>query len=84
MGRSLAITTTLSAADLRKLARREHDGRVSLRLISVAAALEGSKRHVAARQGGMDRQTLCDWIHRSTRRVSRACVIDRTATRCGG
>ena len=64
MGRSLAVTTALSADDLRKLARRERDGRVSLRLISVAAVLEGAKRHVAARQGGMDRQTLCDWIHR--------------------
>ena len=64
MGRSLAVTTALSADDLRKLARREGDGRVSLRLISVAAVLEGAKRHVAARQGGMDRQTLCDWAHR--------------------
>ena len=64
MGRSLAVTTALSADDLRKLARRERDGLVSLRLISVAAVLAGAKRHVAARQGGMDRQTLCDWIHR--------------------
>jgi transposase len=64
MGRSVAVSTTLSADKLRKLARRERDGKVSLRLISVAAVLEGAKRHVAARQGGMDRQTLCDWIHR--------------------
>ena len=64
MGRSLAVTTRLSADDLRKLARRERDSRVSLRLIAIAAVLEGGKRQVAARQGGMDRQTLCDWVHR--------------------
>lgn len=64
MGKSLAVATALSADDLRKLARRERDGRVSLRLIAVGAVLEGTKRHIAARHGGMDRQTLCDWVHR--------------------
>ena len=64
MGRKVAISTTLGADELRKLARRERDGKVALRLIAVAAVLDGAKRHVAARQGGMDRQTLCDWIHR--------------------
>ena len=58
----LTKTDTLSADDLRKQARRARDGRVSLRLIAVAAVLEGAKRQVAARQGGMDRQTLCDWV----------------------
>lgn len=64
MGRSIVVSTALSADGLRKLARRERDGKVSLRLIAVAAVLDGSKRHVAARQGGMDRQTLRDWVHR--------------------
>ena len=64
MGRSITVSTALSAEELRKLARRERDGKVSLRLIAVAAVLEGSRRHVAARQGGMDRLTLCDWVHR--------------------
>ena len=84
MGGSLAVTTALSADDLRKLARRERDGLVSLRLISVAAVLAGAKRHVAARQGGMDRQTLCDWIHRFNAAGVEGLRDRATATRCGG
>ncbi|HKE21740.1 MAG TPA: helix-turn-helix domain-containing protein [Bryobacteraceae bacterium] len=49
---------------MRRRARRERDGRISARLIAIANALEGMDRASAARLAGMDRQTLCDWVHR--------------------
>ena len=64
MGGRIAITRQASAVQLRKQARLERDGKVALRLIAIAAVLEGARRHEAARQGGMDRQTLRDWVHR--------------------
>jgi transposase len=49
---------------LRRLARLERDGRVASRLLALAAVLDGLSREQAARAGGMDRQTLRDWVHR--------------------
>jgi transposase len=40
----------------------------SRRLLSLAAVLEGMNRTDAARIGGMDRQTLRDWVHRFNER----------------
>jgi transposase len=34
------------------------------RMLALALVLEGHPREEAARAGGMDRQTLCDWVHR--------------------
>ena len=39
-------------------------GRVACRLLGVANALDGMSRGQAARQAGMDRQTLRDWVIR--------------------
>ena len=64
MGAPLAIRTDLEAAELRRLARRERDGRVAARLIALACALDGVSREAAARAAGMDRQTLRDWVIR--------------------
>jgi transposase len=62
---ALAITRTdLSAEELRGHARRAEDGDQACRLLSLALVLEGSSRTVAARAGGMDRQTLRDWVIR--------------------
>src|SRR3954453_9467333 len=58
---SLPIRQDLSAADLRDLARKESDARVSRRLLALAMALDGISRGEAARQAGMDRQALRDW-----------------------
>jgi transposase len=53
------------AADgLRRLARKTRDTKQSRRLLSLAAVLHGMNRTEAARIGGMDRQTLRDWVHR--------------------
>ncbi len=46
------------------MARGESDSRVCRRLLAIAMALEGSSREEAARQAGMDRQTLRDWVAR--------------------
>lgn len=49
---------------LRRLARRESNGRVAARLLALAHALDGMDRGQAARLAGMDRQTLRDWVIR--------------------
>ena len=60
----LPIRPDRDPADLRHLARRERDGRVSARLLALANALEGIPREEAARLAGMTGQTLGDWVHR--------------------
>ncbi len=62
---ALAITRTeLSAEELRGQARRVQDGDQACRLVALALVLEGASRTAAARAGGMDRQTLRDWVIR--------------------
>lgn len=64
MGAPLTIRTDMEAAELRRLARRERDGRVAARLFALANVLDGMSREAAARAAGMDRQTLRDWVIR--------------------
>jgi transposase len=62
---ALAITRTeLTAEELRGEARRAKDGDQACRLVALALVLEGASRTAAARAGGMDRQTLRDWVIR--------------------
>ena len=62
---ALAITRLeLSAEELRGEARRAQDGDQACRLVALALVLEGASRTAAARAGGMDRQTLRDWVIR--------------------
>ena len=58
MDAPVAIRTDMEAATLRRLVRRERDGRVSARLMALANVLDGMSRDAAARAAGMDRQTL--------------------------
>ena len=53
-----------SAGELRTHARRSKDVSQSRRLLSLAAVRDGMDRAAAAKIGGMDRQTLRDWVHR--------------------
>jgi transposase len=46
------------------LAASTKDANQSRRLLSIAAVLDGMSRADAAKIGGMDRQTLRDWVHR--------------------
>ena len=64
MGVRLKVGSDRSASDLRKLARKEDDGKVASRLLAIASALDGLTRNQAAKQAGMDRQILADWVHR--------------------
>jgi transposase len=61
---ALTIRDDIAPDALRRRARREHDGRISARLIALANALEGMDRASAARLAGMDRQTLRDCVRR--------------------
>ena len=58
------IQTAETPATLRAFAARSRDTAQSRRLLAIAMVLDGSSRLEAARQTGMDRQTLRDWVHR--------------------
>ncbi len=64
MAAPVPLRDDIAAEELRRRARRESDGRVACRLLGVANALDGMSREQAARQAGMDRQTLRDWVIR--------------------
>ena len=64
MPSALSLRTDYSPAELRRLAKKTKDNNQSRRLLSLAAVLDGMNRTDAARIGGMDRQTLRDWVHR--------------------
>ena len=64
MPAAVKLREDFSAEQLRALARRSKDVNQSRRLLSLAAVREGKDRGEAARIGGMDRQTLRDWVHR--------------------
>lgn len=60
----IEVRKDITAAALRKKSRTEKDGRVAARLLGIANILDGMERGAAAKAAGMDRQTLCDWVHR--------------------
>ena len=64
MPAAVKMRTDYSAHELRRLAAATKNANQSRRLLSLAAVLDGMNRTEAARIGGMDRQTLRDWVHR--------------------
>ena len=64
MASAVRLREDYSAAELRALARRSKNVNQSRRLLSLAAVRDGMDRGSAAKIGGMDRQTLRDWVHR--------------------
>ena len=60
MPSSIGLRTDFSAVELRHLAKKSKDNNQARRLLVV----DGMNRGEAARIGGMDRQTLRDWVHR--------------------
>ena len=64
MPASVSLRRDFSAEELRRLAKRAKDANQGRRLLSLAAVLDRMNRADAARIGGMDRQTLRDWVHR--------------------
>src|SRR5919112_6191675 len=68
MPAAVRMRTDFSASALRRLAAATKNANQSRRLLSLAAILDGMSRSEAARIGGMDRQTLRDWVHRFNER----------------
>ena len=64
MPRTVEIKPSHTPLELRRLAASTKDANQSRRLLSIAAVLDGMSRAEAAKIGGMDRQTLRDWVHR--------------------
>ena len=64
MGRGIAVRTDYTAGEVRRLAKRAKDAAQARRLLAKAVVLDGVSRSEAAKIGGMDRQTLRDWVIR--------------------
>jgi transposase len=65
MSAAVEITRTdHRPAELRALAAKSRNAAQARRLLAIAMVLEGVSRLDAARQAGMGRQTLRDWVHR--------------------
>jgi transposase len=64
MGQAIAVRTDYSAGEVRRFAQRARDAAQARRLLAIAAVLDGASREEAAKIGGMDRQTLRDWVIR--------------------
>jgi transposase len=54
----------LSTSQLRTEAARTADAKQARRILAIAMVLDGHSRLVAAQAGGMERQTLRDWVIR--------------------
>ena len=64
MPSTIRLRDDYDATELRVLAKRSRDPRQIRRLLALAAVYDGMSRSSAAQVGGMDRQTLRDWVHR--------------------
>ena len=64
MGRGIVVRTDYTSGDVRRIAQRVKNAAQARRLLAIAAVLDGSSREQAAKIGGMDRQTLRDWVIR--------------------
>jgi transposase len=65
MSAALVITRIdPTSATLRALSVHCTDAAQVRRMLALAMAMEGRARSEAASLAGMDRQTLCDWVHR--------------------
>jgi hypothetical protein len=64
MGQAVAVRTDYTAGAVRRLAKQAKDAAQARRLLAIATVLDGASRTAAATIGGMDRQTLRDWVIR--------------------
>jgi len=61
--RAVPLKQGMSAEEFRAAAKGSKDAGQARRLLALAAIRDGMSREAAARAGGMDRQTLRDWVH---------------------
>ncbi len=64
MSAAVRLRADYSAPDLRRLGRASTDSNQSAHLLPIAAIVEGRIREEPVRIGGMDLQTLHDWVYR--------------------
>src|SRR6516225_6490741 len=83
MGTAIAVRTDYSSKELRRLASRVKNAGQARRLLAIAAVLDGAWREAAAKIGGMDRQTLRDWVIRFNERGPDG-LINKSAPRAPG
>jgi transposase len=60
---AIPLNGGFSAQEFRKAAMASNNAAQTRRLLALAAIRDGMSREDAARVGGMDRQTLRDWVH---------------------
>ena len=63
MATAVELKGDWSSEEFRQLAAKAKDANQARRLLALAAIRDGKGRAEAARIGGMDRQTLPDWVH---------------------
>jgi transposase len=81
MPSAVRLREDYSAEELRMLARRSKDVSQTRCLLSLAAVRDGMDRAAAAKIGGMDRQTLRDWVHRFNASGPEGLIDNRTEGR---
>ena len=82
MGKAgIAVRRGIGAVVLRKEARTKTDGGAVARLSGIANHVDGMQRGQAARQAGMTRQTLRDFVHRYNAAGIDVCATVRRDTR---
>jgi transposase len=64
MGQAIVLRKDYAAGEVGRLAKRTKDAAQVRRLLAIAAVLDGALREAAAKIGGMNRQTLRDWLTR--------------------
>ena len=74
MGRAIAVRADYTSGEVRGLAKRAKDAGQARRLLAIAAVLDGASREEAAKIGGMDRQTLRDWVIRFSEQGSEGLI----------
>ena len=75
----IKLRCDFSSKQLRAFAKGSRDANQVRRLLAIAAVLDGASRLHAAKIGGMDRQTLRDWVHRFNAEGPDG-LIDRTSS----
>ena len=83
MGQPLPLRADYTSEALRRLAKRARDAAQARRLLAIAAVIDGASREDAAKAGGMDRQTLRDWVIRFNERGPEA-LNNRPSPGCPG
>src|SRR4030081_3109218 len=64
MGHAIPVRTDYTAVEVRRCAKRAKDVAQARRLLAIAAVLDGASRENTPKMGGMDPQTLRDWVIR--------------------